>query len=558
MKPGGEPVSAVALTPEQIDELEPIFIGPTWKRNEDGSWLLPQRTLGWEVIGWCAEWLNAETSTDEERVPWRFTPEQMRFILWWYAVDKNGRFAYRKGVFQRMKGHGKDPLLAVLCLVELVGPSRFNGWDENGQPIGIPHPQAWVQITAVNQSQTTNTMALLPSLMSPEFKAHYEIADGAELVRARGGKCRLEAVTSSYRAIEGKRTTFTLLNETHHWVLGNNGHRMYETIDGNATKKDSRYLAITNAYLPGEDSVAERMRDAYEKIVEGRAAEIGFVYDSIEAHPSTPLTPEALRIVVPKIRGDSVWLNVETIIQSVLDLTMSASRSRRFWLNQVVAEEDALYGPAEWDILTDATLTLAPKDEVVLGFDGGKTDDATALVALRVSDMAAFVLGVWERPDGPQGEGWEVPREAVDSAVHEAHRVFGVKGFYADVALWESYISEWSQTYGEGYEISAPGKDTVGWDMRGSQKLVTLAHERLMRTIFDKKLKHDGDMTLRRHTLNARRRTNNYGVSFGKESRESPRKVDCYAALMLAHEALVDLRAGGKKKQTRKPGRVWL
>jgi hypothetical protein len=35
----------------------------------------------------------------------------------------SGRFVYRKGVLQRMKGWGKDPLLAVICLVELVGPS---------------------------------------------------------------------------------------------------------------------------------------------------------------------------------------------------------------------------------------------------------------------------------------------------------------------------------------------------------------------------------------------------------------------------------------------------
>ena len=72
-----------------------------------------------------------------------------------------------------------------------------------------------------------------------------------------------------------------------------------------------------------------------------------------------------------------------------------------------------------------------------------------------------------------------------------------------------------------------------------------------MRTIFDGKLGHDGDPALRRHVLNARRRSNNYGVSFGKESRESPRKVDLYAALMLAHEALYDLRTRAKKARKR-------
>ncbi|WP_254407329.1 terminase [Streptomyces sp. GMY02] len=515
-------------------------------REVDGSWILPEHTLGWQIAGWCAEFLKAEDGG-----PWRFTREQMRFVLWWYAVDENGRFIYRKGVLQRLKGWGKDPLLAVISLVEFVGPSRLSHWGPDGQPVGVPHPQAWVQIAAVSRDQTRNTMTLMPSLISDKLIETYGIKAGAELIRANGGRQRLEAVTSSFRALEGGRVTFVVLNETHHWVIGNNGDHMYETIDGNATKKDSRYLAITNAYLPGEDSVAERMREAYEKILDGRAADVGFMYDSIEAHPATPLTPEAIRIVLPKIRGDAVWLRVETILQSILDTTIAPSRSRRMWLNQIVASEDALYGPAEWDVLRDDSRMLQPGDEIVMGFDGGLKDDATALVALRISDMYACVLGLWEKLDGPRGDDWAVPRAQVDSAVHDAFRTFEVHGFYADVALWESYISEWSDTYGEGLAVKAPGKDAIGWDMRSSLKSSTMAHERLMRSVFDRKLVHDGDRKLRRHALNARRRTNNYGISFGKEGRESPRKVDAYAALMLAHEALVDLRARGKKVRKR-------
>jgi phage terminase large subunit-like protein len=438
-----------------------------------------------------------------------------------------------------------------MCLVELVGPSRFGGWDEDGNPVGIPHPSAWVQVAAVSREQTRNTMTVLPGLMSDHFKHTFGIRDGAELIRANGGKQRLEAVTSSFRALEGGRSTFVVLNETHHWVRGNNGDKMYETIDGNATKMDGRYLAITNAYLPGEDSVAEKMREAYEKIVEGKAVDIGFLYDSVEAHPKTPLTPEALRVVIPKVRGDAVWLKVETILSSIQNTTLAPSRSRRMWLNQIVAEEDAIYGPAEWDPLADDNALLQPGDEIVLGFDGGKTDDATALVGLRVSDSCAFVLGLWEKPDGPRGEGWIVPREKVDSAVHDAFRVFSVQGFYADVALWESYISDWTAQYGEGLAVKAMERNAIGWDMRSSLQRVTRAHERLMTSVFDKKLKHDGDLSLRRHVLNARRRTNNYGISFGKESKDSPRKVDLYAALMLAHEALHDLRTRGKKQKTR-------
>lgn len=531
---------------EELEIIKPTCIGPTWQKNAFGMWDLPEHTLGWEIIGWCAEWLLTPDKT-----PWQFTPEQMRFLLWWYAVDENGEFVYRTGVLQRMKGWGKDPLVAVMCLVELVGPSRFSHWDEDGNPVGKPHPAAWVQVAAVSRDQTRNTMTLFPSLMSDRFISHYRVKDGAELIRALGGRVRIEAVTSSYRALEGGRSTFIVLNETHHWIRGNNGDKMYDTIDGNATKMDGRYLAITNAYLPGEDSVAEKMRDSYEKVQEGRAEDVGLMYDSLEAHPKAPLSGHLLPHVLAGVRGDAVWLKITAIIKSISNTTIAASRSRRMWLNQIVAEEDAIYSREMWDALRDEDCALRNGDAITLGFDGGKNDDATALVAIRISDMAVFVLGLWEKPDDYSGVDWEVPRHQVDSAVHEAFSTYDVKAFYADVALWESYISEWAMTYGEGLEVHAQGKNQIGWDMRSSIQRSTRAHERLVQTIFDAKLKHDGDLRLRRHVFNARRRNNNWGLSFQKESPDSPKKVDLYAAMMLAHEAVMDYRTN--KKPVRKP-----
>jgi phage terminase large subunit-like protein len=539
------------LTVDEIAALEHIYYGPSWRKTEDGKWDLPEHTLGWQILGWCAEFLNNFDGTPNLRL----TAEQARILLWWYAVDLRGRFIYRQGVIQRLKGHGKDPLLAVISLIEFVGPSRFAGWDKNGKPVGERHPNAWVQIAAVNQAQTRNTMTLMPSLMSQKLIDAHGIKDGAELIRAHNGKVRLEAVTSSFRALEGGRSTFVMLNETQHWVQGNNGLLMHKTVARNAAKTGSRFLAVTNAYLPGEDSVAERMREGFEKIRDGRMKDPGLMYDSIEANPLTPLTEEALRIVVPIIRGDSSWLKVEDVIASVLDPTQSASDSRRMWLNQIVADEDAIYGPEHWKPLEVEGAVLSPGDEIVLGFDGGKSDDATVLVALRVKDRVAFILCLEERPaNWPTGEGaprWEVNRETVDSAVHSAFNLYKVRGFYADVALWESYIDDWAEAYRESLVVKASERHAVAWDMRQSIQRLTRAHERLMQAIFDRKVFHDGDPDLRRHVLNARRRINNYGVSFGKESRESPKKVDAYAALMLAHEALHDLRTRGKPTKER-------
>lgn len=83
----------------QFENWNHKVLGNTWKVNEDGTWYLPERTLGWGVLGWCSSYL-----LNDEGKPWRFTPEQARFVLWFYSLDDRGRFNFRTGVLQRLKG----------------------------------------------------------------------------------------------------------------------------------------------------------------------------------------------------------------------------------------------------------------------------------------------------------------------------------------------------------------------------------------------------------------------------------------------------------------------
>lgn len=562
--PGSEDPAKVALEDQVAAicrDLEPDFIGPSWKRNPDGSWFLPERSLGWEILGWCARYLR---SFDDESKPLKLTPEQARLILWWYAVDERGKFVYRTGTLQRLKGWGKDPLLAVICLVEWVGPCRFSHWHAlTGEPVAKAETDSLVQVAAVSQDQTKNTSDLFGRLVSQEMREKYRIqkfSTSSEIIRARDGRQQIKMVTSSPRALEGNRSTFVLLNETHHWVEGVNGIAMYETIDGNVTKsggRGARYLAITNAYLPGEDSVAERLRNQYESIRDRLDfADFGVLYDSIEAHALVPMHPAALRVVVPRICGDARWLDPEVIIQSIRQSSISPCRSRRMWLNQIVASEDALHSEADWKQM-ECEEYLKPGDTITLGFDGGRTDDSTALIAVRTDGL--FVpLGIWEKDT----DGWVVPRDAVHSAVASAFKTYNVVAFFADVNLWERDIEDWHTLYGEKLVVRAvDAGNAVGWDMRSKQK-ATLAHEKLLAAIRDRKLKWSLQVNpemvsiMRRHFLNTYRDENNVGVYFRKISRESPRKIDAYAALVLAHEAMNKYLIKGKKPEN-KGSRVW-
>src|SRR5690349_16925383 len=125
-----EPPKAVSLGPMWAEV-------PGWEPGDPRyRYILPEFTLGWQIQAWVegvdsngiyipGNILSDETDENGVPLPFHFTQEQLRFVLWMYAVDEDGKFLYRDIVLQRLKGWGKDPLAAVIAAVEFVGPCRF-------------------------------------------------------------------------------------------------------------------------------------------------------------------------------------------------------------------------------------------------------------------------------------------------------------------------------------------------------------------------------------------------------------------------------------------------
>lgn len=147
-----------------------------WPSEMAAKELLLASSLGWAVIAW------AEGRTDEPGLAdyltgrlWRFTPGQKRFLILWYAVRPDGRWLYRCGVRRAAKGTGKDPLGAAWCLVELLGPARFDGWDDDGRPVGARHLLPQVQIAANSEAQAKDVLRVANAMLSREASEHYGI-----------------------------------------------------------------------------------------------------------------------------------------------------------------------------------------------------------------------------------------------------------------------------------------------------------------------------------------------------------------------------------------------
>lgn len=524
-----------------VESYQPHYIGPTFARDENGAFILPRRSLGWGCIRWAIENLTALGDTTK---PLQLTPEQMRFLLWWYAVDETGDWLYKDGVLQRLKGWGKDPLAAVLCMIEANGPCEFSHFTAAGSAVGKQRNQASIVVVGVAEQQTANLAMNIPSILPDRTKEKYGIADGAKIIRSRNGLSEIRMVANSSKALEGRPSNFVVMDETHHWDDSNKGHHLASTARNNATKVNGRTLSITNAFQPGEDSVAERMRSARDAYANGELERYDTLYDSIEAPADLPMDEAHLTHMITLCRGDSYWLPVDRAVASVLDVTQDVARSRRFWLNQIVSVEDSLYRAEEVGAFIATTDDrLLATDEIVLGFDGSKSDDSTALIAIRIADRKAFVVGLWENVN--HSKDWKVDVGAVEREVRHVFDNYTVRAFFADVAGWESKIKEWEVRYSKRLHAHAKGS-AIAWDMRGAQT-ATRAHELCRDALLEGRLVLNPDNGLKRHILNARRKDTTHGIYFTKEHRESRHKVDAYAALVLAHEALVQFELMKKK-----------
>lgn len=526
---------------------------------------LPERTLGWDVLGWCSEHLRQPDGPDAGE-PWKFTAEQVRFVVWWFAIDARGRWLYTRGVLRRAKGWGKSPVVSALALAELCGPVRFAGWNKDGTPRTRDVPAAWVQLAGVSEKQTTNTMSMVLGMVAESpIVDRYGLDIGlTRIFTANGG--RLEPITASASTAEGARPTFVVQDETHHWTESNNGTDLDQVNRRNLGKSrdgSARMLETTNAHAVGMMSVAELSYNAWRSIEEGTSRSSSLLYDAREAPPDVDLADEEdLLAGLAAAYGHSTWVDLERIRDEVWDPATPPEDSRRFYLNQITSAVDSWLSEPEWNSCY-ADKVVADRDVITLGFDGSRSrargvTDATALIACQVSDGHVFEPlehCVWEQPDNVKE--WRVPVAQVEAAIAQVFNRYTVVGFFADPAKWEGNVAAWEATYSRRLKVKATRDHPCEWWMLGGRdRQVVQALEEFHNAVIDNEMSHDGSYALTRHVLNARRKPGKSGIHIGKEHPDSIRKIDAAVAAVLAWQARLAAVAAGIGQQSFIPRKV--
>lgn len=488
-------------------------------------------TIGYDVLDWAeAEFKVPDGPLAGE--PLVLTDEQAKLILRFYGLDDRGRFLFRRGAVRRSQGWGKSPLLAITALAELVGPTRFGGWNAQGEPVAVPPSTPWVQVAAVSEDQTDNTYAALYTMAAESALNGTTLDVGLTRIFLKGDIGRLEPVTASAGTRLGQRVTFAVLDETHLWTPRNGGKRLAATIRRNAGKMGGRTFESTNAHSPGEESVAELTFLAAEK---GAA---GLLYDALEGPPVPDLTDrDAVLAALHIAYGDSRWVDLERLADEIADPSTDPSDARRFYFSQLVASNEAGIDPLRWAAAARPGERPDAGARIAIGFDGSISNDSTALIGC-TTERHLFVIKTWNRPAG--ASEWRVPRSEVHDAVRDAFGIWSVGRMLCDPPKWETEVESWQQTYGE--------ETVLAFDTFSTRRMAP-ACDRFATDLATELLTHSDDPVLNAHvTAMARKKVRLADDPSDGRTRfvfvkADTRKIDAGIAAVLANEAAATMPA---------------
>lgn len=541
----------------------------SWKPIDDSE-AFP--TLGYDAADWMSEFLLRPDTSDYE--PFIPTQEQLEFLVRLYELDPiTGQRVRHRAVLSRPRGWGKSPFLAAIACFEAMGPAICDGYDANGQPVGIPWEQVrtpTIQVTATTDDQTANTWRpLLEMLRDSPAIDEYDLEVMDSFVALRRG--RIETRSASATSVKGARAVCAILDQTETWLPGNGGKKLAQTLRNNATKLGGVTIESPNAYTIGENSVAEMSAQTWENVKSGKArGDIAKVllYDHRGAPFETDITDKdslihGLRVAYGDSANDTRgciihdppcapgWVDLERVALDFWDTSNDPAVMCADFLNQISAASNSWVTMPEMRAIEDVKVKVGSKEPVTLGFDGSEgrkigIADATVLIGYSLTQHHLFKIGCWQQPDGPAGEGWQPPKLEIEQTVREAFERFNIVGFYADPSAgWAGEVKTWEATYNRQLKARMSTSEPI----RYRQRDVTATCEgfaQLLSAIRSRAVTYDGSPEMTAHFLNARLDPRRGGYVLAKPVDDQDySKIDCAWGAMMAYRAGLD--AIGKK-----------
>lgn len=371
-----------------------------------------------------------------------------------------GRRRFKRVGLSVRKGLAKTEKQALLAFCELhpYGPTRFDGWDVSGNPVGRPVRSPYIPMLAVTVEQVEElAYGALKYIVEEGPDADLFDATNDRIIRlSESGRAdgKAVALANSPGSRDGARTTMNCFDEPHRLYLPRQ-LKAHQTMDANLPKRpldDPWSLYVGTAGQPGQGSVAEEIHTEALAIADGKITrpDLFYLYRT-DDDPHRDLSDKVERIkAIAEATGPAGEFGPGQFdeIASKWDRPgADGPYLERVWLNRWRRQGAQFFNMKKIQPTLCRPGERIPDGEfVTLGFDGARFRDATALVATDIATGLQELLGLWERPDEDllDDEGWEVDEDEVTAALADAMKRFVVWKLYADPPHWTETVGSWS------------------------------------------------------------------------------------------------------------------
>jgi hypothetical protein len=472
--------------------------------------------------------------------------EQAVRLVHLYRLDLRGNRVYRRAALRRPKGAGKSPEGAYTAFGELTGPVVFDGWGEDGQPIGRPHHAPWVQLAAVSEDQTANVSVWLYDTLAsqPQTLRDFGIDLGRTRIYLKGRPGRIETVTAAAGSREGQPITYAVLDQTEEWKRSNGGKRLARVLWRNVGKNDGWSYELQNAPGLEDDSVAAATQHVWE------SGHLGIFFDTreptdppdldavrqrLEEGAPEPGDRQAIMTALADAYRESAergFVSLDRLANDCLDPSTLVSENYRFFFNIPWSDEARWADARTWDRLK-RDIEPEPQEEIAAGFVGLAYQGA-ALIGCRIATGELWTVGVWET-DGRD----MVSRIEVTTAVEAMMDRFLVRRFYVNPQEWATEYDAWHLAYGD-MVISRPPQQVAK---------MAYAVDRFRSAMGAGDVRHDGNAVLRRHILAAFTKKISAGTLIVARTDDTAAdQITAAKAAVLAWEARADVLATAEQE----------
>lgn len=427
----------------------------------------------------------------------RLFPFQHDILNELYATDDGGQRIYRRGLLGLPRKNGKSALGAVIALYSL-----FLDGEAGAEVYSVAGDKDQAKIVF---KEARRMVELDPDLSGALtcYRDAIEHKPSGSVYQARAA----EAYTA-----QGYNPYVVIFDEVH--VQAN--QELWDAMSlGSATREWALILGITTA---GWD-MSTLCGHLYKL---GKAGTPGMYFKWWEPNDYNC-----------DWKDPAVWLETNPLltsgVMSMTDFETAAQQTsenafRRYRLNQWTSAVEAWLPHGAWGARADNEGTPNDGDVVYLGFDGSFSGDTTGIIGC-TPEGHLFVVGAWERPAGPEGEGWRVDIADVEEAIRDACKRWEVPEVAMDPFRWSRTMQA----------LEHEGIPVVEWPTTSVARMVP-ATARFFDAVMDGRLTHDGDGRLARHVANCRIKTDRLGPRIVKEHKMSTNRIDLAVAAVIAYD----------------------